>query len=226
MSISVQCPECDARIKAQPKHVGRKINCPRCQNPFTVATLDEDRRPPVAPTEITKRTTRVPLWALATMIGEGVAIAALAAFILLVRGVAEEKPRKQDLAAAAVPSAKKTTSEFSVAIGAFHVEASALCELLLTGAPSLKDYDRNLIRVTDTLLRIPDSQDPSEKKAKEMAKLVGVNCEVHRQFLKTIYEVSALGAKREDTSKSLAKMREYANGTKKDLQKIKELVGE
>ncbi len=35
--FSVQCPNCDARLKIQnPQAVGKKVRCPNCQNPFTV----------------------------------------------------------------------------------------------------------------------------------------------------------------------------------------------
>lgn len=35
--FSVQCPNCDARLKIQnPAAVGKKVRCPNCQNPFTV----------------------------------------------------------------------------------------------------------------------------------------------------------------------------------------------
>lgn len=37
MSFSLTCPSCAATLKAQEKHVGKQLTCPKCQQPFVVS---------------------------------------------------------------------------------------------------------------------------------------------------------------------------------------------
>lgn len=47
MAFSIQCPNCEARLKIQnPKAVGKKVRCPNCENPFTVRPPKKAAPPP------------------------------------------------------------------------------------------------------------------------------------------------------------------------------------
>lgn len=38
MSFPAQCPNCNTKLKAEDKHVGKKLPCPKCKRPFVVKT--------------------------------------------------------------------------------------------------------------------------------------------------------------------------------------------
>jgi hypothetical protein len=46
MSISISCPSCGSRLKAEDRLAGRTLNCPRCKGPVCLPETQAARLPP------------------------------------------------------------------------------------------------------------------------------------------------------------------------------------
>ncbi len=49
MTIAVQCGGCGKRFKAHAEHAGKKVKCPGCGAPITIATASPTPAKPIAP---------------------------------------------------------------------------------------------------------------------------------------------------------------------------------